>query len=353
MSQMEKTEKATPYKLEKNREKGQVSKSVDLTAVTTLATAILLITVFWQKDLRLLSMTTRQYLISIAQFNVSIDSITALFNHALRDSLWMLSPFALVLTLVIVIITILQSGFVFSTQPLVPNFKRLNPVSGVKKLWSVKLAFDSGKNCIKLLVASILIGRFILQHMKEFGQFTYSAPTTYPYHLMHILITLACQLCFLLAVFALLDLLFTRWKYGRDNRMSKQEIKDEHKQREGDPKIKAKIRQLQKDFRARTASVQQVKEADVLITNPTHIAIALKYDRLTMPAPKVICKAAGDLAAIARREARKYQIRIIEDKPFARALFQAVQLNQYIDETFFPVAAAIYNQLYKQQRPST
>ena len=166
---------------------------------------------------------------------------------------------------------------------------------------------------------------------------------------MGLFFKLAMEIFLLITAIALIDILFSRWKYAKDQRMSKQELKDEYKQREGDPKIKAKIKQLQKEMRARTASLKQVRHADVLITNPTHIAIALQFKRGEMPAPKVICKVRGEMAIAAKKEAHRHGVKIIENKPFARSLYQAVSLGQFIDEQFFPVAASIFNKIYQER----
>ena len=147
----------------------------------------------------------------------------------------------------------------------------------------------------------------------------------------------------------MIDKLYTRWKFAKDNRMSKQELKDEYRQREGDPKIKAKIKQLQQQLRQKTASLEQIKTADVIITNPTHLAIALKYDRGLMPAPKVVCKAQGELVKHVRLLAARHQIPLIENKPFARALFATTDLNQWIGREHFPIAAMIFRDIFRQR----
>ena len=158
---------------------------------------------------------------------------------------------------------------------------------------------------------------------------------------------LLLQLLLLLFAMAIIDKLYTRWKFSKDNRMSKHEIKEEYRHREGDPKIKSKIRQLQQKLRQKTASLERVKTADVVITNPTHLAIVLAYDSNLMPAPKVVCKAQGDLVKHVKRLAVRHNIPIIENKPFARALFDSVELNQWIQREHFPIAAAILRDVYR------
>ena len=131
--------------------------------------------------------------------------------------------------------------------------------------------------------------------------------------------------------------------------MSKQELKDEYRQREGDPKIKSKIKQLQHQLRQKTASLEQIKTADVVITNPTHLAIVLKYDRGLMPAPKVVCKVQGELVKQVKLLAARHQVPIIENKPLARVLFATSDVNQWVHREHFPMVASIFRDIYRQK----
>jgi flagellar biosynthetic protein FlhB/flagellar biosynthetic protein FliR/FlhB len=349
MSQMEKTEKATPHKLNKAREQGQVAKSTDFISSLTLLTSLILITALWSTDLQKISSNLSQLLISSHDFHFTLTNITQLFNTLLLSTVSMLLPLGLAIIITVILSTVVQTGFVWSTKPLTPDFKRLNFIQGFKRFFSIKLLFDGGKQSFKLvIVCSVLVLSF-KQQLPTLLDLTQISTKAYPATLMHCFLTLGFQLFLVLFVASLIDLLFTRWKYGKDNRMSKQEVKDEHKQREGDPKIKAKIKQLQREMRAKADSIKNVKQADVVITNPTHLAIALKYNRHTMPAPKVICKAQGDMVDKVKAIARRHGISVVEDKPFARALFKAVKLNQTISEEFFPVAASILRQVYQKR----
>ena len=157
------------------------------------------------------------------------------------------------------------------------------------------------------------------------------------------------QLLVLLFALAIIDKLYTRWKFGKDNRMSKQELKDEYRQREGDPKIKSKMKQLQHQLRQKTASLEHVKTADVVITNPTHLAVVLKYDRGLMPAPKVVCKAQGELVKQVKLLAARHHVPIIENKPLARLLFATSDLNQWVNREHFPMVASIFRDIYRKR----
>jgi len=345
----EKTEKATPYKLKKAKEQGQVSKSSELNTCVFLLVLLIVIAALWPSTL----VQIKQLIIHLFNMNnrfaYSIDGIQHLIRFLLNKTLMMWLPFALAGSLGIALATIAQTGFVWSGKPLTPDFKRINPASGFKRFFSSKLLFEAGKNSLKISLTFLVLTLSIRHELINFLNFSITDPANFPILIMHLLLKIVLQLIVLLFALAVMDKLYTRWKYGKDNRMSKQELKDEYKQREGDPKIKAKIRQLQQQQRQKTASLEKVKTADVIITNPTHLAIALKYERGVMPAPQVVCKAQGEMVRQVKTLAARYQIPIIENKFFARALFATVELNQWISRDHFPVAAMIFREIYQQK----
>ena len=345
----EKTEKATPWKLQKAKELGQVSKSMELnTCVFMLvlfgvATALAPTTLFQIKQL----ITHLFYLTAHMPF--SVDTMTQL-QHVLLlklTDLWL--PFALAGVLSIILSTLAQTGFVWSAKPLTPDFKRLDWVKGLKRLFSLKLLFDTGKNSLKLTLVFILLYFSVKHDLPRFSGFIKTNPANLPSLMVPLLSKIMLQLLVLLFALAILDALYTRWKFGKDNRMSKQDLKEEYRQREGDPKIKSKIKQLQYQLRQKTASLEKVKTADVVITNPTHFAVVLKYDRGLMPAPKVVCKAQGELVKQVKRLAKRHHVPIIENKPLARLLFAASDLNQWVNREHFPMVAAVFRDIYRKK----
>lgn len=345
----EKTEKATAYKLQKAKEQGQVSKSTELNTCVFLLVLLGLITAVWPSLLIQLKTLLKQLLYMNHKMTFSVDQISHLHQFLLSKIITFWMPFALAGILTIILITLAQTGFVWSTKPLAPDFKRLDISKGFKRLFSSKLLFEAGKNTLKLSLVFILFGLSLKHELNTFLSFIKIEPSNYPPLLIALFSKLLLQLILILFALAMIDKLYTRWKFAKDNRMSKQELKDEHKQREGDPKIKSRIRQLQQKIRQKTASLNQVQTADVVITNPTHLAIALKYDRGLMPAPKVVCKAQGELARHVKLIAARHQIPVIENKTFARALFATTELNQWISREHFPVAAMIFREIFQQR----
>lgn len=345
----EKTEKATPYKLQKAKEKGQVSKSIELTTCISLLVMLSMITALWPKQLKEIHTLLQHLLENSAHIQLSTDSISQLLQLTFAKLITLWLPLALASILAIILSTIAQTGIVWSTAPLIPDFKRLHIVQGFKKLFSLKSVFEAMKSIIKLTLTSVLLFVVFKHQLINLPQLTLIHPQQALAFMMYFVLKLIFQLLILLFILAFIDKFYTLHKFKKDNRMSKQEIKDEYKQKEGDPKIKSKIKQLQNQLRQKTASLKQVKTADVIITNPTHLAIALKYDRHEMPAPKVICKAQGEMVFQVKEVAKKYGIPVIENKTFARLLHNSVELNHWITKDMFPIAASIFREIYARR----
>lgn len=347
----DKTEKATPYKLLKAKEKGQVSKSSELVNSLSLFVILGLLLIAWPRQLTEVKELAKELLISAATYPLTLDKLIGLNQLILSKLLNLWLPLGLSAVLTTILATLIQTGFVWSTAPLAPDFKRLNPIKGLQKFHSIKTLFDALKSILKVLVASLALYLILKSELAAIFQLALKNPAANYAMLINKLLLILIKLLLVCMVFALADTLFTRWKYLRDQRMSKQDIKDELTQREGNPKIKAKIKQLQYQLRQKTASLKQVQQADVVITNPTHLAIALTYDKQSMPAPKVVCKAQNELAKQVKQLAKKHGVPLIENKLFARALYKSVALNQCISPELFPVAAGIFREIYKQRKP--
>lgn len=345
----DKTERATPYKLQKAKEKGQVNKSMELTNTVFLFISVMVGIALFPLALHQIR-TMMIALFSLENSQVaSIDKLIKLeqFLFAKMILLWL--PFAVSCMLAVILVTIVQTGFVWSTTPLVPDFKRLHIVQGLKRFITLKLVFETAKTSLKLILALSIVTLSFSYELKRLFELIILHPQQHPGLILSLMLKLSLQLLTVVFTLAILDKGYTTWKYRKDQRMSKQEVKEEYRQREGDPKIKAKIKQLQQQLRLKTSALNQVKTADVLITNPTHLAIALKYDRNLMPAPKVVCKAQGELVYHAKKLAQRHLVPIIQHKTFAQSLFASVELNQWIGSEHFATAALIFREIYQQR----
>ena len=290
----DKTEKATPHKLKKAKQQGQVSKSTELNTCVFILVLLATSTALWASFMVQIEELSKELLSLTSHLLISVESIGQLQRIILSKMIHLFLPFSVAGVLAIVLSTLAQTGFVWSGVPLTPDFKRLSIAKGFTRLFSSKMLFEAGKNSLKLGLVFSLLCLTIRHECPTLLTFIVTSPHNAPVLLVKLVSKLLLQLMALLLALAMIDKLYTRWKFSKDNRMSKQEVKDEYRQREGDPKIKSKIKQLQQQQRQKTASLEHVKTADVVITNPTHLAIALKYDRGLMPAPKVVCKVQGD-----------------------------------------------------------
>ena len=345
----EKTEKATPWKLQKAKEQGQVSKSTELNTCVFMLVLLGVGTALWPSSLFEIKQLITHLFYLTTHLPFSVNSMSQLQQFLLSQLTLLWLPFALAGMLSIILSTIAQTGFVWSGKPLAPDFKRLDIAKGFKRLFSSKLLFDAGKNTLKLSLVFLLLYLSLKHELPALLGFMKTSPANLPSLVIKLISKIMLQLLVLLFALAIIDKLYTRWKFGKDNRMSKQELKDEYRQREGDPKIKSKMKQLQHQLRQKTASLEHVKTADVVITNPTHLAVVLKYDRGLMPAPKVVCKAQGELVKQVKLLAARHHVPIIENKPLARLLFATSDLNQWVNREHFPMVASIFRDIYRKR----
>lgn len=345
----EKTEQATTYKLKKAREKGQVNKSTELNTYGTLLIALALLNLMWPSQLVTVQNMVRHLFNLAAHLNFTTNNVVQLTKIVSTSLIFLWLPLALTVFLAIVLSTLVQTGLTWSPAALSPNFNRLNVGTGIKKLFSLTPCFEAIKSLVKLICSFTALIFIFKTQLTYLVQSALTQPVTTSSHLMmRFILNTSLQIILILVLLALVDKKFTHWKFNKDQRMSKQEVKEEYRQKEGDPKIKNKIRQLQFQLRQKTAALQQIKTADVIITNPTHIAIALKYERGAMPAPKVVFKAQNKMVGPIKELARKYSIPIVENKLLARMLHYSTDLNQYINKELFPLTAQVFRELYRQ-----
>jgi len=337
----DRSEEATPFKLREARKRGQVSKSLEVNSLLMLSFGLLLMYTAGE------SMIKKELAVSSHLFGQAhaIDFESAspviLFEMIIREMLGIFWPVIAGVVVIGILANFAQTGPVFSFFPVKPDIQRLNPVSGFKRLFSIKMIYESFKTLIKLSLFATVIYFFILASIPGMLSLLDTDVSYYPVFLMKESGELSGKLILVLLIIAIIDFSYTRWEYAKKMRMSRRDIKDEVKRREGDPHVRSRRRELQREAVKRGRSIQRVPEADVLITNPTHLSIALLYKRGEMASPEVIAKGAGDLAMKMREVARKHRVPIVENKKLARSLFKEVEINRAIPENLFPVVAKI------------
>jgi flagellar biosynthetic protein FlhB len=253
------------------------------------------------------------------------------------------TPVALLALVLSTLANVVQTGFVFSSEPLKPKLERLSPAAGFKRLYNKRMLFEVLKSLLKLVLFTATIGFFFVElwpHLAELATPDASGRDSW---LAEWGLALLFRLALILTLIGLLDLAYSRWNYSRQMRMSRRELKDEVKRREGDPQVKAKIRQLQRERLKQMQSTGKVSEADVLITNPTHLAVALKYVRGAMEAPEVIAKGTDAAAADMRWRAARHGVPIVERPRLARRIYRRVRVGQAIPPETFVEVAHVYS----------
>ena len=342
----EKTEQATPRRREKAREKGDVPKSRELTSLFPVWT-IFIYMFFGGALFTSLLNYFGSSLHRAAKMRVTETTVMDLFKTDSMNIGMMMLPLFSVILIVVLIVHFIQTGFLISTVPLSPDLSKLNPLQGIKRMFSVNTLYETVKGLFKVAVLGLIL---YLMLKKE----VFSIPLMVDMDVNNIMQFSFYQVrrlvlisALVLTVFAALDFAFQRWHYARNLRMTKQEIREEQKEVEGSPMVKARIKSIQREM-ARRRMMQEVPRADVVVTNPTHFAVALRYDNGKMGAPRVVAKGANLVAEKIKETAKGSGVPVFEDKPLARALY-ALDINQEIPEAFYKVVAAILAAVYKMK----
>ena len=348
--EQDRSEQATPYKLEQARKKGSVAKSQDAVYVAVLAALLVFIYGFGWQAVNGVLKVTQTALVSLNREDWTVMGVSTWLSGMLIDAVSPLLPLVMALIIAAVLASVAQTGPLFSFHPIQPDFTRLNPATGFKRVFSLKMVYEGGKSVLKLLVVATVLTLVL----SELPALFVSAPYMDVRHYAQLLLDQGASLIFKLAlammVLAVLDMSYTRWEFMRQMRMSKREVKDEHKQREGDPRIRSRLREIRLELLKRSKGLTQVPEADVLITNPVHYAVAVKYRHGEMLAPQVVAKGAGNLARKMREVAARHNVVVVQNPPLARALFRQVETEQYVPETLYPQVAKILVWVYAMRR---
>jgi len=344
------TEQATPFKLEEAKKRGQVAKSLDFNTLLIVC-ALLAALAFWGASCwTQLCVLCGQLFGLSAQLYIDSATFPSLAASMTRSAIGMVLPFAGAGVAFAVLANLVQTGPIFSTEPLKAKFERLNPVAGFKRVYNKRLLFEALKSILKLVFFGLVVYSFFASLWPQMPALATLSPGEQLHWLASRGLSLLVRLGLVLVVVGLLDLVLVRWQYARQMMMSRREVTEELKRREGDPQIRAKIRQLQRENMKQARSVSRVGDADVLITNPQHFAVALRYERGAMGAPQVIAKGTDDLALEMRAWAGRCNVPVYERRRLARLLYQRVQVDQPIPPELFIDVARIYAELGESRR---
>jgi len=343
----EKTEEPTPKKIEDARKEGNVPKSQDTSGVITLFVAILAVLMLFPYMSSHVLLLFKYYFSLIGTpldklYMIDIAIVTV------REFLLIIMPLAVAVAISGIIAALAQFGFLFTTKAIVPDFKKIDPIKGTKNLVSMKKLIESIKITFKsftTLGIGFVFFFFYIMELPTVALFSLGEQLSW---LKDKAIILAFVMLLIIFVFAIIDIVIVRKQYFDGLKMSKQEIKDEMKNMDGDPLIKGKIRQIQMEA-SRKRMMAEVPNADVVITNPTHYAVALKYEE-SKRAPFVVAKGMDNIAQQIKKIARENNVHIVQNPPLARSLYSDVDIDKPIPEELFGAVAEVLAYVYKMNK---
>lgn len=344
----EKTEEPTPKKLEDARKKGQTMKSQDVTTAATLLVFFvllkLLIPFIGGRFMDDFPATVGR----IADFSAqefTVNRACSILGEALKQILLICLPFFVVSYVVTVVSILVQVKWKVSTEPMKPKFDKFNPVQGMKRLFSKDKLMDLFKSLAKLAVLLYVVYSYLKnQWTTVFDMYHFTLAQALEI-IGNVVVDVGLRISLCFVAIAAIDFFYQKWKFRQDMMMTKQEVKDEYKNAEGDPKVKSQQRARMQQASQRRM-MQELPKADVVITNPTHLAVALRYDRDSDQAPVVVAKGADYLAQKIKDVARENQVEIVENKPLARMLYQNVELGAQIPPELYQMVAEILAYVY-------
>ncbi len=334
----EKTEQATGRKKQRAREKGQVPRNRELTSMAAMGGILMMF--YFSGEYSFTSMSTFMGNVLSMRYGTDLMNVSRV---AIIEGAKILLPFLFAPLVFVTLASVAQGGFVF--KPLEFDIEKLNPLNGMKKIFSMNGVAELLKSLLKFAIGGWVI-YYVVRNDLE------ALPTLSAMEL-NVLVRVSTKMIvravgvafFYYLIVALLSYAVEKWQFERSLRMTKQEIREEHKEMEGDPLIKSRIRTIQRET-ARKRMMQEVPKATVVITNPTHLAVALQYEDKKMFAPKIVAKGAGVVAEKIKEIAAECGIPIVEDKPLARALFKH-EINTFVPEELYVAVAKILAYIYK------
>jgi flagellar biosynthetic protein FlhB len=345
----ERTEEPTSKKREKAREEGQVAKSRELASVAVLG-ASLIYFYFGASGLitRIMDMM-KSHFSTAGSTPLTIDNIQSLAIDMTFQTFVILFPFIVLVVIASLASNLLQVGFMFSAKAIAPKLSKIDPLKGFTRMFSMRSMTELVKSVLKIIIITTVAWLTVRSEIASTLPLMDQEAGEILVYISEVSFKILSTTCWVLLALAILDYAYQKWEHERNLKMTKQEVRDENKQTDGDPLIKGRIRRLQREM-ARKRMMAAVPKADVVITNPEHLAVALQYTPKNMEAPVVVAKGADLLAVKIREIAAAHHIPVIENKPVAQLLYKMVQVDQAIPETLYKAVAEILAQVYSLRK---
>ncbi len=340
MASDNKTEKPTPRKIQQAREQGQVAKSQDMNSAISLGTATLGIAFIGPYTFTMVYSMMQYSLSHLSARPMTLASFSQTLQQTIESIVWLLFPFLLMMLCMGVLSNLVQIKPLFTVKPLMPKLEKINPLKGFQRLWSLRSIVEVVKSLIKMTVIGVSGVLIIKGHIGELmmlGSVEVSLAWSTIFQVMG---QIALWATILFLILGMVDWWYQSYELEKQLRMTKQDIKDERKNQEGDPMIKSRIRQVGIQI-SKNKQLAMVPTADVVITNPTHFSIAIRYDPDEAPAPRVIAKGQDHFAFKIREVAKEHNIPLVENKPLARSLYAMVEVEHMIPPELFVAVAEV------------
>lgn len=342
----ERTEQPTAKRRRDARKRGEIPRSTELTAAVALLSAVVFFRWYGPYAVRTIADLMRGSFSVIYQPDFTVLTARNLFRDAGMTFARVAAPPALVVLCIGVVSSVAQGGFVVSMTRIKPDFKRVNPASGLKRLLGKQGAFDTAKSVVKLLVIGGVTYPLLRQNVADFATLTGSDPGAVGGALGSAISALSLRASAAYFMVAVVDYGFQRYQAEQRLKMTVQEVKEEHRSTEGNPEIKARVRRIQRQM-ARGRMMNDVPSATVVLTNPTHLAVAIRFDMRETPAPVVVAKGSDQVAERIKDIARQHAVPVMENKPLARALYQVVDVGTEIPMSLYEAVADVIAYVYR------
>lgn len=347
----QKTEDPTPKRLKEMKDQGQVVMSREINSWVMLFAGTIVLIVLGPWMMEGLAVMMRGFIERPHQMSVDGSGLMMILTEAFKALGFYMGLPTLVLLIAAIAAPFVQIGPIFSAEPLIPKLSKISPISGFKRLFGMQALFEFFKGLVKIIVIGIVISLILWPFM---GTLTAHVGQSMMYMMIHtsdLLLQVLIAVLAVLLILAVLDYAYQRHDFMKKARMSLQEIRDEYKQTEGDPHVKAKLRSLRQQ-RARTRMMDAVPKADVVITNPTHFAVALQYEPNEMNAPTLVAKGQDFLALKIREVAKENNIEIMENPPLARALYASMDIDDEIPAEHYKAVAGVIKYVFAKKGKS-
>ncbi|MUV39945.1 Flagellar biosynthetic protein FlhB [Lentibacillus sp. JNUCC-1] len=345
----EKTEKATPKKREDERKKGKVAKSQDINTAVLLLFCFIILIAFggFMKNgmLALYHQAFTEYI----NWNVTTETVMQVFVESVIQMAKILAPVMIVAIIAGVAANLAQFGFMFTGEPLKPDLKKIDPIQGAKRIFSVRALVELLKSLFKIVFIGGITFFVIWLYKDDMMMLAFKSVDDALAFFGRSTMIMGISATLALLFLSVFDYAYQRYDFEKNMKMSKQDVKDEHKNIEGDPLIKSRIKEKQREMATRRM-MSEVPKADVVITNPTHYALAIKYDETEASAPYILAKGTDHLALKIREVAKAHDVITVENKPLARSLYQAADIGEIIPEAFYKAVAEVLAYVYNLEK---